>query len=183
MATCNCCGCSLADDYGTSTVEGSGSFDDPYSVTMVDPNFTRPLVRATALSSDTQTISTATPTAVNFATEAFDTDTMWAIGQPSRIVFQTTGIFTFGAEWVWPSSATPGIKSAFWRLNGATQLVSERVDGGASAAMGELRRQLNYVYPFNAGDYVELIVTQTSGGNLVIGNRSAWAMFVGKRNP
>lgn len=179
MSRCDCCGCVLEDDYGTSTVAGTGTFDDPFTVTRVDPAFVRPAVKVTR--SILANVPNNTPTEVPFTTEVFDTNAMWIVGTPTRITFQTRGIFQFGAYWTWPANTT-GRREGLWRYtpangSGAVTLINESV-----ATSGNVfRRQLNYQWFFEIGDYVELLVTQSSGGLLNLDAADAWAVYMGRK--
>lgn len=181
MAKCDCCGCVLVDDYGTSTVSGQGTAADPFVVSRVDPAFVRPAVKITRIT----TLATVnnTPEPVPFTAETFDTDNMWVVGSPTRITFRTAGIFQFGAIWQWPSNTT-GRREALWRFtpvsgSGAVTLINESV----ATSTGFFDRQLNYQWHFEVGDYVELLVTQSSGGALNLQKAEAWAVYMGRFVP
>lgn len=181
MSRCDCCGCQFADDYGTSTVSGSGTSADPFTVTRVDPAFVRPAVRVTG-GTVASVPNQATPlTVVPFNTEVFDTDNMWVIGSPTRLTLQRTGFYVFGAEILWPSNAT-GNRIMEWRHtpisgSGAVALLDNRND----APSGDYSRQLNYQWYFTAGDYLELYVGQVSGGALNMTSSIAWAVYIGRK--
>lgn len=178
MARCDCCGCVLEDDYGTSTVSGDGTADDPFVVTRVDPAFVRPAVK---LSRGTlASVPNNTPTVIPWATEVFDTDNMWVIGSPNRITFRTRGIFQFGAQWQWPNNVTQ-LRGAEWyhtpiATGVAVRLINELTDPPANV----FQRQLNYQWYFEVGDYIELYLMQSSGGALNLDSANAWAVYMGR---
>lgn len=179
MARCDCCGCVFEDDYGTSTVAGTGTFDDPFTVTRVDPAFVRPAVKLsrTTLAS----VPNNTPTEVPWVTEAFDTDTMWVVGNATRITFRTRGLFQFGARWQWPSNTT-GLRGAEWILvPAATGIDVPLIDELTDPPSGAFNRQLNYQWYFEVGDYIELLLTQSSGGALNLDSADGWAVYMGRK--
>lgn len=179
MSRCDCCGCVVQADYGTSTVAGTGTIADPFMVTRVDPAFVRPMVRVTG--GVMAAVPNNTPTAVIYGTEVFDTNNMWVIGQPTRITFQTRGFYLFGSRVIWPSNLT-GNRISTWRYtpangSGAVNFVSSQSD----APSGDLNKQLNYQWYFEIGDYIELLVTQVSGIALNLNSSSAWAVYTGRK--
>lgn len=176
---CDCCGCVLVDDYGTSTVTGAGTEADPYMVTRVDPDFIRPAVRITRVT--TLATTNNTPETVPFTAEVFDTDNMWDVGNPTRITFNTAGVYSFGANWQWPSNTT-GRRGGDWfytPFNGVPPF--ELIEEDVQTTSGVFRRQLNYQWFFQVGDYIELDVTQSSGGALNLNAASAWAVYHGRK--
>lgn len=111
-------------------------------------------------------------TLVPLDTELEDNDNMHSTGtNPSRIIFQTTGLFDIDAAADWPSNAT-GNRQLTLRLNsggtsgGGTFIAQRDATPNASGATS--------VYPVlsikyravNVGDYVELFIRQVSGGSL-----------------
>lgn len=176
MSKCDCCGCSITDDYGTSTVTGEGSLDDPYQVSRVDPAFVRPMVRITA---PVQAgIANNTPTLVSFNTEVFDTDNMWVIGSPTVITIRTAGLWVFGASSVWPGNTT-GNRFMFWQYTSPSGSIT-LIDSARDATTGDMGFELNYQWHFEVGDILSLQVAQTSGGALNHNSANAWFCWVGR---
>ena len=175
---CDCCGCVFDDDYGTSTVSGEGTADDPFTVTRVDPAFVRPAVKLsrTTLAS----VPNNTPTEVPWVTEVFDTDSMWSAGNPTRITFNTAGMYQFGAQWQWPLNVTQ-LRGAEWILvpggTGSDVVLIEELTDPPGAVFN---RQLNYQWHFEVGDFIELLVNQNSGGALNLDSANAWAVYMGR---
>lgn len=174
-----CCGCDLEDDYGTSVVTGEGSAEDPYTVTQIDPEFNRPVVRIGRATS--QSIPNNTPTILSFSTEFFDSDSMWDIGAPTRFTIPYTGIYIMNVSFKW-AQTTANRESGFI-LNGATEL-----DLKSAQNSNVVAHPLNHTYMwyFTAGDYVEVIVFQNSGAPLNIvadatNPISAWMMYIGQK--
>lgn len=180
MATC--CGCSLVEDYGTSVVEGNGSQFDPYSVHQVDPEFDRPIVRVRKTAAVNQSITTATPTALTFDVEYFDTNTMHdnAVNN-SRLTIPIAGFYLMGADVVWASSTAQ--REVFFRLDGITELDRQ----SAINLNGVTHHQnLQYLWFFEVAQYIEVIAFQTSGAGLNVTPTTDepvvfWAMYLGKK--
>ena len=176
---CDCCGCVLEPDYGTTTVAGSGTAADPFTVTRVDPAFIRPAVRITRAAA-LASVPNNTPTTVPFTAEVFDTDTMWDVGNPNYIVFQKAGIFSFGYSWIWPSNTTGQRLGAIVYepiVGAASTLINETVQ----TTSGDFRRQLSYQWFFQIGDRIRLDVTQVSGGALNLNSAIGWAVYHGRK--
>ena len=102
-----------------------------------------------------QSITASTLTALNFDTEAYDTDTMHDnVTNNSRITFTTAGRYNICAAVTTDANAViyGGI-----RLNGTTYIAKSGVgNAGANTANGI---NLSTTYNFSAGDYVELMGT------------------------
>ena len=178
MSTCDCCGCLLVDDYGTTTVAGTGTQEDPYSVTRIDPAFIRPAVRVTRAS----TLATVnnTPITVPFTAEVFDTDTMWIGGNPNYITLQKAGVFSFGFSWIWPSNTT-GLRYGWIVYEPIAAPAIELIDEIVQTTTGDFRRQLNYQWYFQIGDKIRLDVAQSSGGALNLTSAIGWAVYHGRK--
>lgn len=176
---CDCCGCVIEADYGTTTVSGSGTSEDPFTVTRVDPAFVRPAVRVTRAGA-LAAVPNNTPTPVPFTAEVFDTDNMWSALTPDRITFNTAGVYQFGANWIWPSNTT-GQRFGFWVYVPIVGPAVSLIDETVQTTTGDLRRKLDYQWHFAAGDYIRLDVAQTSGGALNMSSAIAWAVYMGRK--
>ena len=107
-----------------------------------------------------QTIGNASNTAISFQSTYYDTDSMYDAGAPTRLTCKTPGIYQFNAAVAWGSSGT-GERKIDLRVNGGTWIRSQRLRAHGSTwidVSGEWEMTLN--------DYIEMIVYQTSGGNL-----------------
>lgn len=169
MAVCDCCGCEIVDDYGTSLVTGEGTRDDPFVVSMVDDTWLRPAVRIRRTTN--QSIPTgAAFTAVSFDSEVFDQGTgsnMWVVGSPTLITIPENGIYVFGGCGQWPVS--PGFTRELGiRLNGTTILqLNDIIDDPFG---GDIQYQhVTYQERLVAGNTLELVARQETAGamNLV----------------
>lgn len=113
----------------------------------------------------TQSIPTATRTALAFNSERYDTD---AIHDPvtnnSRLTCKTAGKYILSGSISFSAHAT-GLRNLRIRLNGSTVLVDLLLgmtfDNQWSGAVST-------IYDLAVNDYVELTVYQNSGGNLII---------------
>lgn len=135
--------------------------------------------KARVYNSANLTLTTATLTALTFNTERQDSDTMHSTAtNTSRLTFTTAGFYVIGGHARFAANAT-GYRELQFRLNGTTNIAAV-IDHTATAVARELC--LTTGYQFAAGDYVELMAYQTSGGNLDVeatGNHSpeAWAIW------
>ncbi|MGE4234617.1 MAG: hypothetical protein AB7F43_14960, partial [Bacteriovoracia bacterium] len=110
--------------------------------------------------SSTITLSNATWTAVTWGGERFDTDTMWSSG--SHIDINTTGKYLITTSVHYLDNGT-GVRGGEIRVNGGTTY--ELYFLGASPSY-----QPSYpgsvLLDLTAGDYIELLVFEDSGGGL-----------------
>lgn len=108
-------------------------------------------------------VANGTPTALTFDSERFDTDTGHSTSvNTSRITFTTAGTYMVGGSLQWGAN-TVGYRYVGVRSNGSTLIavlsVPVRADGFCDLAISTL-------YAFSAGDYIELVAQQSSGGAL-----------------
>tara|TARA_R110000868_G_scaffold11064_3_gene54330 strand:- start:1072 stop:1572 length:501 start_codon:yes stop_codon:yes gene_type:complete len=107
-------------------------------------------------------------TAVTFDTETHDTGGMHSTSSnTSRITIPTggSGMYLIGAGIEFAANAT-GTRDVNLRINGTTIIASSRAT--ATSATSATRLMTNTIYPLNAGDYVEIMAFQNSGGALNI---------------
>jgi phosphatidate phosphatase APP1 len=123
-----------------------------------------PAVRVT--NSGTQSIATATATALTFNTQ---NDVKGAAihstgTNPNRLTVPTSedGYYLIVAFVEFAANAT-GQRTVAIRLNGATTLAATTVD---AAAAGATQLTVSLLWPAVATNYFEVVVTQNSGGNL-----------------
>lgn len=111
----------------------------------------------------TQTITTATDTALLFDTERYDTDTMHStVSNTSRITFNTAGLYIVGACIRWQASAT-GWRALSLRINGATNIGTNLADVDSVI---QHQQSVTAVWKFSATQYVEAVVHHTNGADL-----------------
>lgn len=111
-----------------------------------------------------KTITTATETAVDFDTEVFDTHNMWVSSSATRITFRESGTYLVIGRIKWAGNAT-GIREVQLRVNGTDNIDHEFEAPGNTTVISQ---QCAVLYPFNVNDYIELVVRQASGGDLVL---------------
>lgn len=129
-----------------------------------------------------QTLTTAVAAAITFNLERNDTGGMHStVTNTSRITVPSgeDGYYDIGASIRFASNST-GSRRADLTVNGSTviaQAIVPPVNGDVTVL------NLSTIYPLVATDYIEIICTQTSGGNLDVvasGNSSPemWAMWM-----
>ena len=186
MATCDCCGCVFASDYGTSEITGVGTVDDPFVLSTVDPAWQRPYARIIR-TSGFQTISTgASYTALTLVTESFDVGNFWSAGAPTRLTAPENGMYIFGGTCGLVSVPTNTTIELGIRLNGSQLLtVVDQNQEAVHAAILEPRLLVTYQYFMNAGDYIELVIRHEAGSNRNTLNDTSegttfWIMYAGR---
>jgi hypothetical protein len=146
----------VAGDKATATAVNAG-YRDPLNFSLDPP-------RVHAYDNTGLSCGDGSTILVTLSGEAYDTDSMHSTSSlTSRIVFTTAGLYELQLTVAWPN-ATYSVSDIMLRLNGAGAV------GG-----GTLIRTQNYQTArvptmliqrfFNAADYVEFWVTQTSGGS------------------
>lgn len=122
-----------------------------------------------------QTLSNASAAALACGSETFDNDAMHStVTNPSRITAQTPGRFLFLVTVEFGTSAT-GIRQAFFRTNGTTTLQGSRHN--AVTTFGNIFQAVQMIV-LAAGEYVEAMGYQSSGGNLSCIPREFAAAFL-----
>lgn len=114
--------------------------------------------------SGTQSITTATNTAVSWDAAPVDESGFWSAGNPTRLTADVTGWYTFTASAEWAANAT-GRRLVFFRINGSTTLNGVSFAAITDVGIGTLQ-SLSMVRKLSAADYIEFIVRQDSGGSL-----------------
>lgn len=116
-------------------------------------------------------IPDATNTGLTFDTERFDNDTMHStVSSTGRITFTTAGIYEVGANVLFDSNAT-GVRELFIALGASVTIANMKVDASATEGVS-----LSVVteYSFSAGQYIEAVVRQNSGGALNVVSTGNW---------
>lgn len=113
-----------------------------------------------------QSIATATWTVLAFASEHYDTDTMHDTStNNSRLTVTTAGKYHISGHVGFEANAT-GIRAIAIKTNGTSDFLAVQNANAVSGAPHYL--SISADYNLSAGDYVELVVYQTSGGALNI---------------
>lgn len=111
-----------------------------------------------------QSINNNTLTAVTFTTEDFDTDTMHDNStNPTRVTITTSGKYLLIGQGTW-NGTTAGMMSLYLRKNGNTYIASVSQPFGGSSK--DIAQECRTIASLTAGDYIELVALQTSGGAL-----------------
>jgi hypothetical protein len=111
-------------------------------------------------------IVTATPTAFDLSqTQAYDPDVMLSGANPTRALPPVAGWYLVTANVCFGNSGGM-VRQGYVRLNGVTT-IAYRESHANPFGPGKDDLALWTVYPFNGStDYVELVVQQTSGGDI-----------------
>lgn len=126
--------------------------------------------------------TTATDTVIPFAGERFDTDSMHdTVTNNSRITCKTPGLYALSLSVEWNPS-TAGSREGVIRLNGTT-IIAQSTGKATDEASRDNAVDVNTLWLFAAGDYVEAIGRQNSGGALALvtttGRNEFSAAFLG----
>lgn len=184
MARCDCCGCALESDYGTSIVTGEGDATDPYVIALADPGWVRPAVRIRRTTNQS-IASGASYAAVSFDTEVFDQGGFWIVGSPTLLTIPADGLYIFGGCAEWAANAT-GTRELGIRLNGTIMLqVDDQPPESTNGATLTPWMNLSYQYRLGVGSTLELVARQESGGALDLvaeadDSITLWAVYVGR---
>lgn len=113
------------------------------------------------------TTTTATAIALTFNSERFDNDNMHSTStNTGRITIRSSGIYLVGVNVQWNNNAT-GQRQTRLRLNGSTIIAFTKIDE-ADSATEEVIQSVNCIYSFDVDDYVEVVASQASGGDLTV---------------
>ncbi|HEX2174158.1 MAG TPA: hypothetical protein VHL09_17125 [Dehalococcoidia bacterium] len=113
-----------------------------------------------------QAIPNTTSTALAFDSERLDTDTIHdPATNNSRLTRQTPGLYLITGHVNWAANGSGNCCLSI-RLNGATVIASQVSPN--IGAVNSHDQAIATLYPLAQGDYLELIVYQTSGGALDI---------------
>ncbi|MDO8335636.1 MAG: tail fiber domain-containing protein, partial [Candidatus Saccharibacteria bacterium] len=150
---------------GSKSTSATGNENPEMSVVQLDASGGgNPEVSVRAYSTVAHTIATSTSTALTFNQERYDTSAIHSTSSnTSRFTAPTKGkyLITGSTMWVANASVTRRITSIF--LNNTTFLARSETTPAAST---NIAQNVATVYELNAGDYVELLVFQNSGGNI-----------------
>lgn len=127
-----------------------------------------------------QTLTTGVQVLLTFDAEEFDPWGMHSNGSnPTRLTVTAPGWYTVGAQVVFTAHAT-GQRRLVLQVNGATPIAGQAVMAVTDSSAHRLAVETQYW--LNAGDYVEALATQSSGGNLdtVIASGLATAMWLSR---
>jgi len=113
-----------------------------------------------------QDMGSGSVTPIVFDTTDYDDDGMHNPAvNPTRLTIKVAGLYIVHGQIWWQASSTVGYRRITIRANGSTTLAENRQLGTTGAA-GDLRHSVTTQYVFAVGEYVELVVVQTSGSPL-----------------
>ena len=114
-------------------------------------------------------VNSATATTITFDAFRYDPDGMWSsTTNPSRITCRTAGVyqFVYNQSFVFDANGNRGIW--FNVTSGATTWIEGEVMGYPTATSGTWYGTTTSQITLNAGDYVECVCWQASGGAIAI---------------
>jgi len=160
----------LEDTYPGWSSDGEDPklFTVPTTTSLVYGNL--PSERAAVSLSSSQSIVTATPTAVIWDTEDVDVGGLVDIGsQPTRITIVNAGFYLASTHIPW-GSGSGGYRQISIRPNGsgiiARAFITTPLSGSAD------QQSVAYLGALAATDYLEVIVTHTQGANINVSTAS-----------
>ena len=118
-----------------------------------------------------QTIGNASVEYVNYSNERWNEGITWSISEPSVITIDTSGTYIIVVQNQWSNSSSTGIRITAVLLNGETYLAYQ------SNAGSLLYQNVSTIYKFEADDYIQIMVYQTSGGNLNLQKDASGDLF------
>lgn len=125
---------------------------------------------AYAYNSGTQSINDSTLTALTFDSEDYDSNNNHSTStNTSRLTANTAGKYVISGGVAWATNAI-GVRFIALRINGSTYIAKQL---GLGTTLSNPTLSVSAVYSFAAGDYVECVVFQTSGGALSTDNTTA----------
>lgn len=112
--------------------------------------------------------------AVTWDTLAWDNNNFWTSSpNPTRVKFQSPGLYLLGAEVNFDNNATDGSRAASIRLNGTTNISNVR---NQDIANQDVILQPSTIYYFHADEYIELMVLSTTASQ--VNNAKIWAVAI-----
>lgn len=129
--------------------------------------------RAVVYHNTTQSIANSTATAVVWNTETSDSASLHSTSvNTSRMTIPSGegGTYLIVGYIDWAANAT-GVRQAYLRLSTGSLVLTNVIDN-AVAGGGTTPQVVTAVYPLAAGEYVEVVASQTSGGALNINANS-----------
>ncbi len=120
-----------------------------------------------------QAIPTGTSgAAISFSASRWDTADMWNVADPTKLYCRVPGHYIIQGAIRFAANAT-GYRQLQAVLNGTTVLDDDMNPANTAANGTTLRVNTNWVLA--EGDYIELIATQNSGGDLAVKSASAYS--------
>lgn len=147
---------------------GGGSVSLGGSVTL-----TRPTYGARVINSTSFTVATSTGVGLTFDTEASDTDNIHStVTNTGRLTATHACYYDIQATVTW-NGAAGGQRVIYLRVNGGADYVDVANADAPGANTFEQKASGTFYY-LNAGDYVDVVVLQTSGGTITVAPGAAF---------
>lgn len=107
-----------------------------------------------------QTIANNTDVRISYSNERWDTDSMWDVSDPTKVYINTAGVYNITSQVLWKTTSTNGVRIS-------AILINNQIYAAYDSKAGSTPYQnITTMYNLSADDYVEILVYQTSGGNL-----------------
>jgi len=107
-----------------------------------------------------QTIANNTGVRISYSNERWDTDSMWDVSDPTKVYINTAGVYNITSQVLWKTTSTNGERIS-------AILINNQIYAAYDSKAGSTPFQtITTMYNLSADDYVEILVYQTSGGNL-----------------
>jgi hypothetical protein len=135
---------------------------------------TRPYTAVRArIYGSTQAIPNLTGTPLIFDDDRWSTAFSWDTSDPTRLTCTVAGLYDIGANVQWAANAT-GNRRILIRANGTTA-IADVIANAVTTAATPTHQNIGTHYELAVGDYVEVLVQQTSGGPLNINGVTAYS--------
>jgi len=146
--------------------------------TLASRSFLSNLPSAVVIQTTPQSIPDSTDTAITFQSESLDNWGGFSGTHPTRYTFQIRGTYMLDASISWAGNDT-GRRYHDFRISGTTHVVPGSATDIQSTDTNNLVTSTPTVlYPFNVGDYIEVIANQTSGAALSTTTSGATSAFI-----
>jgi hypothetical protein len=127
-------------------------------------------------SSSPPLVTNATFTTLSWDTERFDSNTLWAAGNPTRLTCKTAGLYLLTGSIKWDANAT-GTRFLGIALNGTAEYLT--AVWGPPISGNPTHQSIATLWQLALTDYVELQCYQNSGGNLQVYSPNAYGAEFG----
>lgn len=109
-------------------------------------------------------IANSTFALITWTAVVYDYGGMWDAGSPTKLTVPTgkAGLYGFGCQMQWDDNDT-GIRMVFLRVNGSTSYATDR-----KVAIDSTETALYTETYLAAGDYIEVMLLQSSGANRTV---------------
>lgn len=124
-----------------------------------------------------QTVVTGVDTAITFTTGLIDSWLGWKTGTPTRYTVQVPGVYTISGNVIWDGNSG-GRRFTYIRVNGNIQVPGSAGDLAPTSTDTITIAATTCRYLLAAGDYVEIVANQDTGGDLKTHAASSTSTFI-----